>query len=65
MVVIKDRIKIADLGNDFFKDIDRNGSEFDEFYGTMFNANIDVIEKYLFPRFQKNMSGDRNGRRKC
>ena len=53
MVVIKDRTKIADLGNDFFKDIDRNGSEFDEFYGTMFNANIDVIEKYLFPRFQK------------
>ncbi len=53
MVVIKDRTKIADLGNDFFKDIDCNGSEFDEFYGTMFNANIDVIEKYLFPRFQK------------
>lgn len=53
MVVIKDRTKIADLGNDFFKDIDRNGSEFDEFYGTMFNANIDVIEKYLFPRLKK------------
>lgn len=52
MVVIKDRTKIADLGM-IFKDIDRNGSEFDEFYGTMFNANIDVIEKYLFPRFQK------------
>ena len=53
MVVIKDRIKIADLGNDFFKDIDRNGSEFDEFYGTMFNANIDVMKSICFRAFKK------------
>lgn len=53
MVVIKDRTHIGDLGSDFFADIDRNGASFTEFSGTMFNTNVNVIEKYLLPRFRK------------